>query len=286
MANLSGVITAIPTPLLPNEDLDADGLRRVLDYVLERGVNGVFVLGTMGEGPALLDSQKRLAVTTAAKHLAGRVPLLAGISDVSTRRTLEMGRQLQDLGADYLVTTPPYYYKFPHPESILEFVGCLASGLARPIVFYNAPWATGNPVDFPTIDKLLNIPNVAGIKDSSGNVQACMELLRKYPEKKTRPARIFHGDEFVFDVSLMMGADGLVTGGGTVFVDLLVKLYKAAETGDRATLFTLQQEFSRVMREMIGPELPIDWMYAIKKQLKARGLCDDHVTSPFLKRRR
>ena len=285
MSKLSGVITAIPTPLLENEDVDVKGLCNVIDHVIKEGVSGVFVLGTMGEGAALTDSQRLLTVETAAKHINGRVPFLAGISDVSTRRTIEMGKQMQTLGADFLVASTPFYYKFPHQDSILEFVGRLADAIETPLVFYNCPGATGNPVTIDTMDTIMNNPRFVAVKDSCGDMHLGAEILRRYPDKKTRPCQYLNGDEFVYDVILLMGADGVVTGGGTVFVKELVALYQAAIAGDKVKAFGFQQNFRKKMDDMLGPNLAIDWMHAVKKELAKKGLCTDNVISPFLKRR-
>ena len=142
MTRLEGVIPAVPTALKENEDIDPAGICNIVDYVIEQGASGIFVLGTMGEGPALVDEQKRILVETAAGHVAGRVPLLAGISDVSTRKAVEAGKVYQQSGADYLVTTAPFYYKFPHPDSIVGYVSTLADELQRPVVFYQVPAAS------------------------------------------------------------------------------------------------------------------------------------------------
>ena len=97
MSNLSGVIPAIPTPLLGNEDADIKSLKKLIDFVIEKGVSGIFVLGSMGEGPALIDSQKKAVVETAVKHTEKRVPVLAGVSEVSTRRAIELAKVLEQL---------------------------------------------------------------------------------------------------------------------------------------------------------------------------------------------
>ncbi len=286
MNRLSGVIAAIPTPLDKNENVNVSDLKKLVDHVISEGASGIFVLGSMGEGPALMDDQKLFVVKEAVSHIKNRVPLLAAISDVSTKRTLEMGKKIQELGADFLVTTTPYYYSFPHPDSIKEFIQVLAENLQTPLVFYNCPGATGNKVDLETMDYIMNVPQIAAVKDSSGNMAMVLELLRRYPKDETRPCRILQGDESVYDVSLLMGADGVVTGGGTVFVSLLVELYQAAIIEDKKRAFRLQQEFRKKMDDMLGPELLIDWVYAIKKQLADKGLCSDNLTSPFLKRKK
>jgi 4-hydroxy-tetrahydrodipicolinate synthase len=283
---IEGVIPAIPTPLLPNEDVDVAGLERIIDHVIRAGAAGIFVLGNMGEGAALVDPQKRVAVSAAVRHARGRVPVLAGISDVSTRRTIESGKAIQDLGPDFLVSTTPYYYSFPHPDSIMGFFETLGRALSRPLVFYHAPGATGNKVGLETLDRLMNLPFIVAIKDSSGDFRQVVELLRRYPDRAARPAGILQGDEFVYDISLLMGADGVITGGGTAFVPELVALYDACRAGDRARAFALQRDFRAKMDEMLGPELLVDWMHAIKERLAADGLCGDTVTHPFLARKR
>jgi dihydrodipicolinate synthase/N-acetylneuraminate lyase len=284
MNALSGVITAVPTPLQQNEDVDVKGLCSVLDHVIEQGASGVFVLGSMGEGPALLDSQKRIVVETTVRQVKGRVPVLASIADVSTRRTIEMGKQLQALGPDYLVTTAPFFFSFPHGDSIKLFMSSLANNLRTPLVFYNVPGRTGNKVSLETIDYIMNLPQVAAIKDSSCDLPFVVELLRRYPRGASRPCSILQGDESVYDISLLLGADGVVTGGGACFVPLLKELYAAAIQDHKTQAFKLQREFRKKMDDMLGPELPIDWMHAIKKELAKRGLCSDQVTSPFLQR--
>ena len=285
MSKLSGVIPALPTPLLENEDIDVSGVIKLIDYAIEQGASGIFVLGSMGEGPSLMDSQRRLLVETAAKHLNGKVPLLAGISDVSTRRTLEMGKMLQDAGSDYLVTTTPYYYSFPHPDSIIEYVSTLASKLMVPLVFYHCPGATGNDVTWPVLDTFMKMPNIAAIKYSSLDLTLLLELLRSYPDKKRRTTAILQGNEFAMDTAMLLGADGLVTGGGTLFIDTLVQLCEAGCQGDQLRAFRLQQEFRVKMDKMLGDNIAVDWVYAIKRELEKKGLCQTNLTSPFLKRK-
>lgn len=284
MSKLSGVIPAIATPLLANEDVDVASLKKLIDFVIKGGASGVFVLGSMGEGPALADSQKKVAVETAVKHTAGRVPVLAGISEVSTRRTIELGKALEPLKPDYLVITSPFYYSFPHPDSMLKYVRETAQALKTPLVFYNCPGMTKNKVSLETLEAIMAIPQIKAIKDSSCDFEMVSALLKKYCDKNNRPCSILQGDESVYDKSLLMGADGLITGGGTVYVDILARLYNAAIKQDKQTAAVLQDEFITKRNTMLGDELAIDWMYRIKRELKNLGICDSNVTSPFLKR--
>ncbi|MBA4419442.1 MAG: dihydrodipicolinate synthase family protein [Syntrophus sp. (in: bacteria)] len=287
MAKLHGIITALPTPLLANEDVDVQSLKQLIDYVIKEGANGIFVLGNMGEGPALLDSQKLIVVKAAIEHAKKRVPVLTGIAEVSPRRMIELGKKVKDLNPDYLVITTPFYYRFPHPDSLVGSVEKICGELNYPTVFYHCPGATGNKVNTASVLKIMEVPQIKAIKDSSGDIYLVAELLRKYPDKNSRPCAILQGDENVYDISLLMGADGVITGGGTAFVDTLAKLYKAAVVEkDQLKAFALQQQFRKDMDEMLGSDLLTDWMYAIKNNLKEKGVMDNNVTFPFMKRKK
>ncbi len=209
---------------------------------------------------------------------------MVACSDGSTRRTIELGKRMQDLGPDYLVSTTPYYYGFPNQKCIIDYFEKLSNTLDKPLLFYNNPGSTGNKVCFETIDTILSMDNIAGIKDSACDIHIAMDILRKYPDKKTRSFSYLYGDEFVYDVILLMGADGIVTGGGTCFIDTLIKLYKAATNGNILEAFELQRQFRGEMDDMLGPELITDWMAAIKTNLKNKKLCKNHCTHPFINR--
>ena len=285
MSKLSGVITAIPTPLLENEDADVNSLKKLIDYVIDKGASGIFVLGNMGEGPALLDSQKLITIKTAVEYTNDRVPVLAGIQDVSPRRMIELGGKVKQLKPDYLVITTPFYYRFPHTDSLVGSVEKIANELDYPMVFYHCPGATGNKVSLDGVERIMQIPLIKALKDSSGDIYLFTELLRRYPDKDNRPCAILQGDESVYDTSLLLGADGVVTGGGTVFVDTLVKLYNAAAVEKhQLEAFKIQQKFRKEMDEMLGSDLLTDWMYAIKTRLKEKGVMNNNVIFPFMKR--
>lgn len=280
---LEGVVIALPTPLLENENIDAPSLRKLLDYCIQEGANGIMILGTMGEGAALLDSQRRLVVEHTVTHIAGRVPVLATVSDVSTRKTLEFVKAIDRSGVDYIVCTSPFYYKFPDPKSILRHINTIADTVAVPLIFYNAPGMTGNNVDVDTTEKILNMEKIAGIKDSSCNYGNFVELLRRYPDKNDRPGTIMQGDESVFDASLLMGADGVVSGGGVAFIKALVALYNAGVSNDKGKSIACQRKFTKDMNALLGPNLSRDWVFNIKKRLVDMNIiAHASVTSPFL----
>ena len=281
---LDGVIPAMPTPLFEDEKVDINAVSRVAKYIIAEGASGIFVLGSMGEGLSLADDQKCILVESTLSAVNQKIPVLAGISDVSTKRTIDQGKMVRKLGVEYLVTTGPFFYSFPHPNSILEFMKTICGELGNGIVFYNCPLRTGNSVSFDTAETIMHMPEVVAWKDSSCDIHFVTEMLHRYPDRDNRPLSIFQGDESVFDISVLLGADGVITGGGTVFIDLLVRLYKTAKDGNIRDSIKLQSEFTEKMKKLLGKEPSVDWMYNIKKVLSEKGLLAPNVTSPFLKR--
>jgi 4-hydroxy-tetrahydrodipicolinate synthase len=280
---LKGVVIAMPTPLLENEDVDIASLCALIDNTIDNGADAIMMLGTIGEGVALIDTQRNLLVETTVSHTAGRVPVLATVSAASTRKTIEHAKSLEKSGVDFLVSTPAFYNKFPDPQSHVDHIHRIADSTSIPLVFYNAPGFTNNPLDADTIDKILNIERVAGIKDSSCNFSMFAELLRRYPNKDTRPGTIMQGDESVFDASLMLGADGVVSGGGVMYVKLLKELCNAGLSKELDASIKLQVAFSKKLMEILLPNPQRNWLFNIKRELVHQGvIAHAHVTSPFL----
>ena len=280
---LEGVIIAMPTPLLENEDIDSSSLSKLIDYCITEGANGIMIGGSMGEGPALIDSQKELLIEISVSHVAGRIPVLATVSAPSTRKSIEYVKVVNRLGVDYIVCTAPFYYKYPDPASVILHLQKIASITEVPLIFYNASGFTGNEIDVNTSDIILNMKEVAGIKDSSGNFRNFAELLRRYPDKNSRPGTIMQGDESVFDASLLMGADGIISGGGVAYIKLLTELFTAGISNNKLKAFEYQQKFSGELSKLLLPDLQRNWMYNIKNKLvEIDVIQNDYVTTPFM----
>jgi len=280
---LEGLIIALPTPLLQNEDIDLNSLYQLIDYCIAEGTNGIMILGTMGEGVGLIDQQRDILLESTVNHTAKRIPVLATISAASTRKSIEYAKQAEKYGVDYIVSTSAFYNKFPDQKSQLLHIEAIADSVETPTIYYNAPGFTGNQTDVDTLDKILNLNKVSGIKDSSCNFSNFSDLLRRYPEKDSRPGTIMQGDESVFDASLMMGADGIISGGGVLFIKLLTQLLQATQIKDLRTSMQLQKEFSSLLMGILLPNPQRNWMYNIKQELVQKKIFQHAtVTSPFM----
>jgi 4-hydroxy-tetrahydrodipicolinate synthase len=282
-SKLRGVVVAAPTPLLEGEILDKASFSSLIEYCIEQGTDGLMIMGAMGEGAALADDVREEAMELAAGTIANRIPLLITVSGASTKRTIAYAQRAASWKPDYLVCTSPFYYKFPDPDSLVNHVRAVSESTDIPLIYYNAPGSTGNPADANTIDRILQLPGVSGIKDSSCQFGIVSELLRRYPDQSTRPGTIMQGDESVYDASLLMGADGMVTGGGVLFIRELKALYEAGKSKDIQKAMALQSDFSAKLMEVLLPDLARNWMHRIKQGLVDRGIiANPTATAPFM----
>jgi len=234
---LSGLIPPMITPLTPGGEVDRTAIARLVAYLVDGGVDGLFVLGSSGEGPWLTARQAEQVVAATVSAVAGRVPVLAGILEPSTPRTLEAARVAEAAGADALVVTSPYYFAVD-AASQLRHVEAIAAATALPLVLYNIPQLTHNPFALETVRGMLAIETVVGIKDSAGDDALFDQLLAL---RATRPDfRVLQGAERSTARAVLAGADGLVPGLGNLAPGLFAGLRAAARAGDAERALALQ----------------------------------------------
>lgn len=235
---LSGVIPPMITPLTEAGQVDGPAIERLVEYLIESGVSGLFVLGSSGEGPWLTSTQRQQVIQGTARAAAGRVPVLAGVLEPGTDRALEAAQMAADAGADALVVTSPYYFGAEAAVQI-HHVSTIAAANPLPLVLYNIPTATHNPMAPHTVRALLEIDNLIGIKDSAGNWEDFQELLAL---RRIRPDfRVLQGAERLAAPSVLAGADGLVPGMGNLAPGLFDRLVQSAQAGERERALALQE---------------------------------------------
>jgi len=238
---LTGVIPPLVTPVDPAGAVDRDALARLVAFLLDAGVSGLFVGGSTGE-VALLDSAARRAVVEVAVATAGgQVPVLAGAVDTGTRRVIEQSRAAVALGADAVVVTAPFYVA-PNDTEIVAHYRAVAAAVDAPVIAYDIPSAVGARLTPPVIAELADAKLVVALKDSSGDLAGLRETLRL-----VRPGfPVLTGSELIADVSVALGAAGIVPGLGNVDPHGYVRLYRAAASGDADTARTEQDRLARL----------------------------------------
>ena len=240
-ALLRGVIPPLVTPVDEEGEVDRGSLARRIGFLLDAGVDGLFVGGSTGE-VALLDSAaRRTVVEVAVATAGGRVPVLAGAVDTGTRRVIEQARDAARLGADAVVVTAPFYVA-PNDAEIVAHYRTVAAAVDVPVIAYDIPSAVGVRLAPPVAAELAESKLVVALKDSSGDLAGMRETLRRVPPGFP----VLTGSEVIADVSVALGAAGIVPGLGNVDPHGYVRLYRAAATGDLEAARAEQDRLSRL----------------------------------------
>jgi 4-hydroxy-tetrahydrodipicolinate synthase len=235
---------------LTPDSLDIESLARLLDHILAGGVHGVFVLGTTGEGPALgLDLAKEFIARTGAL-LRGRVPLLVGVTHASTSDALVLARAAADAGADAVVTAGPCYFPVTQPE-LVAWTTRFAASSPLPVFLYNMPSHAHVCFAESSVIELARVPNIVGLKDSSGEVMYLHGLVRAILPERPDFALIIGPEELTAE-AVLLGVHGGVNGGANLFPKLYVDVYNAAVAGDVATLRRLHKRVIDISRRLYG----------------------------------
>lgn len=253
----TGVIIPAITPLDEAGDVDPASLRDLLDHLLGHGVHGVFVLGTCGEFGFLTDAQREQVVTTTVEHVAGRVPVLVGVSDTGTARAIAQARRLLPLGADAAVATVPFFAETGEAEIAEHFRRLKAAIGPVPLFAYeNPPRVNGASIPVPLALDLAAEGVLAGIKDSSGDTDRLVRTLAGRDARGLSGFRVLSGSEVEAAAALRAGADGLVPGLGNVDPAGYVELMGTARTdpsGSDALQERLRSLFAMVAIPTVAP---------------------------------
>lgn len=227
--DIKGIIAAMVTPMKPDESVDYEGVRRQTRRQIEAGVHGVFCLGTNGEGYILSREEKLEVARVTIDENAGRLPMYVGTGCVSTNETMELSRQAQHLGADVLSIVCPYFAQASQDELYRHFAR-VAEKVDIPIILYNIPMRTGVNLTVDTVKRLAEIPNIVGIKDSSGNFDQILQYIEKTPEDFI----VLSGNDSLALWTLQAGGKGAICGIANLFPKTMVSIYENFIKGDFA----------------------------------------------------
>jgi len=273
-APLTGVIPPLLTPLLDRDRLDLAGLEKLIERTLAGGVHGLFLLGTTGEGPALSYGLRHEFVERACQLVAGRVPVLVGITDSSFVESVRLAEHAQDAGAQAVVLAAPYYFPIDQHE-LRQYVRNIAAELPLPIFLYNMPSHTKVAFDLDTVRAALELPNVVGMKDSGGNMiyfHQLRQVLAQRPE-----ASLLIGPEELLGEAVLLGAHGGVSGGANLAPRLYVDVYEAARRQDVARVRVLQEKVWAISRTIYA----FGVHRGLKCALSCLGVCSDFPAEPY-----
>jgi 4-hydroxy-tetrahydrodipicolinate synthase len=232
LERLHGIIPPILTPIRPDESIDVASLRRLIDFQIAEGVHGIWVLGTTGEFASFSRPERAAAVEAAVDAVAGRVPVIANISDAATRLAIEHAKDAAAAGADAIALLPPYYYVNEQDE-LLEHFRRLREQVDLPLLAYNIPQNVKAKFGVETILKLGQEGTIVGLKDSQNDLDWFRQVMTGARERGIT-LRGFLGTRYLIDAGLLAGAHGAIPGIANIAPRLCVDCYEAARRGDFA----------------------------------------------------
>ncbi|MBK1809726.1 4-hydroxy-tetrahydrodipicolinate synthase [Clostridium sp. YIM B02505] len=223
-----GIICAMITPLDENQDINPQATRELIDYLIGKGVYGLFILGTNGECHVLTDDEKVEFAKIVIEHTNNRVPVFVGTGGNSTREVINLSKRMEEVGASALSVITPYFVAPTQPELIAHYKA-VASSVNLPILMYNMPGKTGINIEPESVRELAKVKNIVGIKDSGGK----LENMKAYLEvTKGEDFGVFSGsDSLILDI-LKAGGQGAVAATANFLAEIDVAIYNNFIKGD------------------------------------------------------
>ncbi|MCL4369120.1 MAG: dihydrodipicolinate synthase family protein [Actinobacteria bacterium] len=278
-----GIVPPILTPLNPDETVDKASMKRLVKYLLDNGVHGIWATGTTGEFAALTDKERIIAIETIVEAVNGRVPIIANVGDAGSKRSAELGLAVKNSGVDAIATTPPYYYPNSQDE-LLEHFRYVHDKVGLPVFIYNIPPTVKVTVNPDTIVKLAKEGSVVGIKDSSGQGEAFADLVMACDLAGVELIR-FLGTRARISTCRAVGAHGDIPSGSNLFPAFAVKAWELGEAGklkEARKYDDLILKASKIMGLGKGGCANAGTCAGMKSALKIMGILDsDTVTAPL-----
>jgi 4-hydroxy-tetrahydrodipicolinate synthase len=253
MTNLHGIIPPVCTPFHDDYSIDHASLERLVNYLVDGGVHGLFALGSTSEMAYLTPNQRSEALEALVAFNKGRVPVLAGVIDMTTAQVVAHGLEARRLGADALVVTAPYYIRASQKEVIDHFRE-IHRAVGLPIMAYDIPVAVQAKLAPETLRTLASEGTIVGLKDSSGADALMRGLI--LDTQDTPSFRIFTGSELLVDGAFLMGAHGCVPGLGNVDPAGYARLYDLCMAGQWDQARREQERLYRLFRIIEACAIP------------------------------
>src|SRR6266516_658594 len=224
---LEGIWTPIPTPLTKQGRVDADATRRLVDFHIEAGIDGLLPLGTSGEFALLRREERKVLVGTVVDQAGNRVPVVAGVSDPSIQHVVQLSSDAKEAGADGVIATPPYYFTTTD-EGHYHHFKTISEAIDLPLLIYNIPEWTHCFVTPETVQRLADEKLVVGMKYTEYNFLNLIRFLRASRNKIS----IFAGSDALAYSNLEFGGAGAIIGSANVAPKVASKIFDDYKKGD------------------------------------------------------
>jgi 4-hydroxy-tetrahydrodipicolinate synthase len=270
MNQLKGTGVALITPLNEDFSIDFDGLKRLVDHVINGGVDYLVILGTTGEAATLSSLEKREVLKTCLEHNQGRVPIVYGIGGNNTQAVLDDIANAEFTGISAILSVSPYYNK-PSQAGIIAHYTAIADECPVPVILYNIPGRTMSNMTAATTLKLAEHPNIIGMKEASGNLEQCMQISSEMP----KDFLLISGDDLMTRALSSVGGSGIISVLANALPETFKKMCHGTDEESLKAAFSILGLNSLMYLE----GNPV----GIKNLLKHQGICGDQVRLPMLR---
>jgi 4-hydroxy-tetrahydrodipicolinate synthase len=269
-----GVFPALITPFQHNagKDLNVDGLRSNIAFLLKEGVHGVVPCGSTGESATLSFAEHEKVIEVTLEEAGGKVPVLAGTGSNNTAEAIRFTRAAKDVGADGVLVISPYYNK-PNRSGLIKHYTALAD-LDIPVVVYNVPGRTGQNLTPEVIAELATHPNIVGVKEASGDINQISMILEMTADEDFA---VICGDDSMTLPVMGIGGAGVISVAANIMPGPIIRMYDAAKKNDYETARSIHFNLSPLFRAMFIESNPIP----VKKAAELRGLASGPVRLPL-----
>ena len=224
---ITGSLVAIVTPMLKDGGLDLPRFRKLIDWHVAEGTDGIVVVGTTGESPTVGFDEHKELIRIAVEHARGRIPIIAGTGANSTAEAIELAESAKKHGATAQLSVVPYYNK-PTQEGQYQHFRRIAESVDLPMILYNVPARTVADLQNDTVLRLTQVPGIIGIKDATANLERGTDLIRRAP----RNFAIYSGEDATALPLILCGGHGVISVTANVAPKLMHQMCAAALVGD------------------------------------------------------
>jgi 4-hydroxy-tetrahydrodipicolinate synthase len=269
-----GTGTAMVTPFKDDGSVDEKGLRRLVDFQIDGGVDMLLPCGTTGEGATLDAEETDRVVQIVIEQSRRRVPVIVGAGSNSTAKAVQATKRAKKLGADGVLSVGPYYNK-PTQQGYYEHFKAVAEAENIPVVVYNVPGRTSGNIEAKTILRLAEIPNIVAVKEASGSLGQIMEIIKDAPNH----FRVLAGDDAIALAVVLLGGDGIVSVVSNEAPALMSAMINAALQSDIARARELHYKILPLMNVNFIESNPIP----VKAALAMMGLIEENYRLPLVR---
>jgi 4-hydroxy-tetrahydrodipicolinate synthase len=269
----TGAGTALVTPFTSTGRLDEAAARRLTQRQIDEGIHFLVPCGTTGESPTLTREEHVRVVELAVEEARGRVPVLAGAGGYNTHEVIELAREVEQAGAQGILSVTPYYNK-PTREGLFQHYRAIAEAVPLPIIVYNVPGRTGTNVDPHTLGRLTTIPNVVGVKEASGNMAQMCEVCSVVPDDFL----VLSGDDALTLPLMAVGGRGIISVASNAIPAEMSRMVEHAEANDFASARRLHRQLLPFMQVNFVESNP----GPIKSAMASLGLLEEVYRLPMV----